>query len=353
MNFTFDHRRISGVLAVVPENEIRFEDELSNYSFSEKQSLKLKRIMGYNRHRVVNGNVCVSDMCIFGLNYLFDQGLLAKDEIDAMILVTQTPDYFLPPTSNVIQGKLGLKEDMMCIDINQGCAGYIIGLMQAFDLLHHESVQKVVLLNADILSRKTSKRDRNSFPIIGDAATITVVEKSDQKNTVYSNLKMDGSKSEVLIIPAGGLRIPASLETSVEKEDEGNFRSLEHLKMDGTAVFNFVQSEVPPMIDSLFEFAGSSLQDADYFLFHQPNRFMLEKLADKLGVSYEKLPNNVVENFGNSSSATIPLNVAFNLGEKILENSYQVCLAGFGVGLTWGSMLMEIGNLDFCSIIDY
>lgn len=353
MNFKFNHRKISGVLAVVPQNEIRFEDEMHNYSFSEKQSLKLKKVMGYDRHRVVEGNVCVSDLCIYGLKYLINQGLIEKDEIDAMILVTQTPDYVMPPTSNVIQGRLDMKEDMMCIDVNQGCAGYIIGLMQSFDLLNHEGVKKIVLLNADILSRKTSKRDRNSYPLIGDAATITIIEKNVQDNMIFANLKMDGTRNEALIVPAGGLRIPPTIETSIEKEDEGNFRSLEQLKMDGIEVFNFVQNDVPPLIDSLLEFSKVKKDDVDYFMFHQPNRFMLQKLADKLDVSYEKMPNNIVENFGNSSGATIPVNICFNLAEKLIENSYRVCLAGFGVGLTWSSMIMEIGKLDFCKIIEY
>ena len=104
---------------------------------------------------------------------------------------------------------------------------------------------------------------------------------------------------------------------------------------------------------SLLAVAETSKEDIDYFMFHQPNRFMLEKLADKMGVAREKLPNNVVENFGNSSSVTIPVNMAFNLGEKLLTDSYKVCLSGFGVGLSCSAMLMDIGKLDFCRMIDY
>lgn len=354
MNFKYQNKRISGILAVLPENEVKFDDEVGNYNFSEKQSMKLKRVFGYEKHRIVNEDTCVSDLCIFGLKHLIDEGLLHKDEIDALILITQTADYFMPPTSNVIQGALGMKQDMICLDITQGCAGYLIGLMQAFDLLDHDEVKKVALLNADVLSRKTSKRDRNSYPIIGDAATVTIIEKGAQDNPITANLKMDGIRSGVLIIPAGGMRTPSTAQTAIQEMDEdGNYRSLDHLKMDGSAVFNFVQSEVPPMIESLYEWSGCTKEDTDYFMFHQPNKFMLQKLADKLGVSYEKMPNNIVENCGNSSSATIPLNMAFNLGEKLIENSYKICLAGFGVGLTWSSMLMDIGKLDFCKTIEY
>lgn len=354
MNFRYRNKRISGILTVLPKNEVAFEDEVENYNFSVKQSMKLKKVMGYDKHRIVDEDTCVSDLCIFGLKHLIDKGLLEKDEIDALILVTQTPDYFMPPTSNVIQGELGLKQDMICLDINQGCAGYLVGLMQAFDLLEHDSVKKVVLLNGDVLSRRTSKQDRNSYPLIGDAASVTIVERDSRDTAVYANIKMDGSGSKALIIPAGGIKMPATAETGkLEMDEAGNYRSLDNLRMNGEAVFNFVITEVPPLVDSLLEEAEFSKDKVDYFMFHQPNRFMLQKLADKMDVPHEKLPSNIVENFGNSSGATIPTNITFNLGEKLLEDSYKICLAGFGVGLTWASMLMEIGELEFCNIIEY
>jgi len=354
MNLKYHNKKISGILTVVPENEVQFEDTIGNYNFSRKQSKQLGKIMGYERQRIVLPGVTVSDLCVYGLNYLFKECLLDKDEIDALILVTMSPDYFLPPTSNVIQGRLGLKEDIFCMDINQGCAGHLIGIMQAFSLLEQESINKVVLLNADVLSQKASERDRNSRPLAGDGASVTIVEKCEEQNTIYANLKMDGKRHEALIIPAGGFKTPSSPETAVLKEDDnGNFRALDHLVMKGDAVFNFVQKEVPLMIDSLLEVANIEKDEVDYFMFHQPNRFMLQKLADRLEVSYDKLPNNIVERFGNANSITVPTVITHNLGEKAETNEYLICLAGFGVGLTWCSMLMKFGKLDFCKIIEY
>jgi len=118
-------------------------------------------------------------------------------------------------------------------------------------------------------------------------------------------------------------------------------------------VFNFVQTEVPPMINDLVTYAGVEMDTIDYFMFHQPNRFMLQKLADKMKVSYDRMPNNVVEHFGNASGVTIPTDITFNLGQKLCDNEYMVCLAGFGVGLTWSSMLIKMGKLDFCEMINY
>jgi 3-oxoacyl-[acyl-carrier-protein] synthase-3 len=354
MNFKFHNKKISGILTILPSNEVKFEDEIHNYNFSREKSMKLKLAMGYNKHRVIDPGVTVSDLCVHGLSFLIENKLINKDEIDALILVTQSPDHFMPPTSNIIQGRVGLKHDMLCLDINQGCAGFEIGLLQSFMLLEQESIQKVVLLNADILSQKVSKRDRNSYPLVGDAASVTIIERSSEDRQIFANLKMDGSNAEVLMIPAGGFKLPISPETSVMVEDQnGNFRSKENLVMKGDLVFNFVQTEVPPMINDLLNYGECDKDKVDYFFFHQPNKFMLQKLADKLRIPYEKMPYNVVENFGNSSGVTIPTAITYNLGEKLNESNFKTCFAGFGVGLTWSSILLDLGPLSFCKIINY
>ena len=354
MNFIFSHRKISGLLAVVPANERSFVDDMANFNFPVARSLKLKKVMGYDKHRIVDGPVCASDLACFGMEHLFNRGLLGRDDFDALFVVTQSPDYFMPPTSSVIQGRLGLQHDMFCMDINQGCAGFLIGLIQAFLLLDQQSVRKVVLINVDVMSRKVSPRDRNSYPLIGDAASIAIVERSVDPAPIHANLKMDGARREALMIPAGGFRTPSSPETAVLEDDgENNFRSQDHLRMDGQGVFNFVQVEVPPMIDDLLHTAGATSDEVDYFLFHQPNRFMLEKLADAMKVPYAKMPSNIVEHYGNSSGVSIPMAIAHNLRERLTSGTINACLAGFGVGLTWSSMLMRLGPLEFCELIDF
>lgn len=354
MNFVFRNKRICGVLVVVPANERTFIEEMKNYNFPEARSLKLKEVMGYDRRRLVEPGVCVSDMAVFGLQNLFDRGLLKPDEIDALLLITQSPDYFMPATSNIIQGRLGLKQDMLCLDINQACAGFVIGLIQAFMLLEQESVRKVVLINADVLSRKTSPKDRNIYPLVGDAAAITVIERDTQDSVIHATLKMDGSRNDALMIPAGGMRLPCSAETAVlEDVGDNNLRAKDHLRMDGSAIFNFVQTEIPPLIQGLLDHVGVSMDAVDYFLCHQPNRFMLQKLADKMKVPHSKMPNNVVERFGNSSGSTIPMAIALNIAENVTDAQILACLAGFGGGLTWAAMLMRLGGWKFCEIIDY
>lgn len=354
LKFSFTDKRISGVLTVLPAKEVTFEEEMDNYNFSTAKSMKLKLAMGYNKHRIVDENTNISDMCVAGVNYLIENKLLNKEDINALVLVTQSPEHFMPPTSNIIQGKLGLSNDVLCLDINQGCAGFIIGLIQAYMLLDQKSINKVVMMNADVLSRKVSKRDRNSNPLTGDAACITIIERSEQPCKINAVINMDGKGAYVLQIPAGGFKQPCNAETAVMHEDEnGNFRSAENLVMKGDEVFNFVQTEVPPMIEELLEISGKKTDDIDCYLFHQPNKFMLNKLADKIGVARDKMPANIVENFGNASGASIPTNISFNLGENATKQTYNACFAGFGVGLTWAAIEQQIGNLNFNQIIYY
>jgi 3-oxoacyl-[acyl-carrier-protein] synthase-3 len=354
MHLTFKNKKITGVLSVLPENEIRFSEEIGNYNFTEKQSVKLGKIMGYGTQRIVDNNTCVSDLCVFGMNYLFDNNLLDKESIGALVLCTQSPDYFLPATSNVISGKIGLSQDVISMDINQGCAGFEVGLMQAFMLLDTGSIDKVVLLNADVLSKKISIKDRNSRPLVGDGATITIIENSTNNQQIDMFIKMDGSSALSLQIPAGGFKLPSSEKTRELVEDvSGNFRSLDHLVMEGDAVFNFVQTKVPQMMQNMFDTLKIDKTYFDYYLFHQPNKFMLEKLAQKMKIPYSQMPNNISQKYGNGSSITVPLNICENIGENALSNSYEVCFGGFGVGLTWSIIKWKLEKLDFCKIINF
>ena len=221
-------------------------------------------------------------------------------------------------------------------------------------LLEQPAIKKVVLMNADVLSPKVSAQDRNSKPLIGDAASITIVEKCEEENTICANIKMDGTGAFALNIPAGGFRMPSTPETAVMVQDAaGNFRSKDNLVMQGDDVFNFVQREVPPMIEHLYEQSGVDRNEVDWYMFHQPNKFMLHKLADKLGIPHEKMPANIVENFGNASGVTVPTCISYNLGEQLVDGKMKLCMAGFGVGLTWSSIMMEMGNMNFNKIIEF
>lgn len=353
MKATFSGKRISGMLGILPETVGYFDDEAENYTFPVKQTMRLKKVMGFEKHRLSKSASTASDFCIYGLKHLLSTGKLNKDEIGAIVVVTLSPDYFVPHISNIIHGECDLPQDVLCMDIPQGCCGFLLGLLQSFLLLDILKDKKVVLFNSEILSHKVSRQDRNDFPLIGDATCITIVEHDENAGNIYFNLQTDGKRRDALRIPAGGFAVPCSEDTAVMQQlEDGNRRSLNNLWMDGTDVFNFVQLSVPPLIDDMLQECHIKKEEIDYFLFHQPNKFMLKKLADKIGVPYDKLFMNIVENFGNPSGASIPVNTIYNLGHLLGEHEYNCCLSAFGSGLSWGVMLMKLGNLRFCEMIE-
>ena len=348
----FSGKKISAILGVLPENDYLFDDEVNNYSFPAKQTLRLKKIMGYEKHSLVKDGTTVSDLAIFGLDYILKNQWIRKNEVGAIIVVSLCPDYFVPHISSIIHGYFGFQQDVLCLDIPQGCCGFIVGLLESFMLLDHLTGKKIILVNGDVLSRKVSHHDRNDFPLIGDATTISVIENSDMNENIYFELNYDGSRRDALIIPAGGFRIPSSSKTAVMADlGDGNKRSLDNMKMDGTAIFNFVQNEVPVMLKRIFKDNGIDINCIDYFFFHQPNRFLLQKLAEKLGVSEEKMPMNLVENFGNPSGCSIPLTIALNVPKDIDQKEYYCCLSAFGSGLAYGAVLLKIGKINNLELI--
>lgn len=348
----FKGKRITSMLGILPETIGYFDDEVSNYSFPEKQTMRLKKVMGYNQHRLAKETSTVSDFAVYGLNYMMEHDWIKKEEIGAVVTVTLCPDHFVPHIGNIVQATCDLDTDVVCYDIAQGCCGFLVGLMQSFMLLEHMKNRKVVLINGDVLSHKVSKRDRNDFPLIGDGCTITILQNGGE-DEIYYEMHTDGKRGEALKIPAGAFRMSSTPKTAeMVDQGDGNFRSLDHICMDGSGVFNFVQTEVPPMLQGAFERTGKCVDEFDWFFFHQPNRFMLQKLAEKAGLPTEKLPMNLVENFGNPSGASIPITAIFNCKEELLGKKNNCCLSAFGSGLAWGVVFINIGELDHCEMIE-
>ncbi len=353
MKTMFRQKKITGLLSVIPENAVKFEDEVNYYTFPPKQTLRLQKVMGYKQHRIVKESTSTSDLCCAGLLHMLKNGWIRKEEIGGIVVAASFPDYFIPPVSSIIHGKFKLNEEVICVDVSQGCVAFLWGLLEAFMLLERIPDKKVLVFASDVLSKKVSKSDRNSYPLIGDAAGIAVVENCEDAGDIYAILRNKGDIDGVLRIPAGGSRMACSKQTAELKDsdNDGNLRSLDNLAMRGSDVFNFVQTAVPPLIDDLMKYANMRKNDVDWFLFHQPNKFMLRKLAEKLAIPCEKMPMNTVEEFGNSSGACIPVNITYNLADAMTARRQRCCLSAFGSGLTWGAMIMELGEMDFCEML--
>ena len=350
MKAAFSHVRVAGVLGIVPSGIRYFDDELDNYSHPPANSLKLKQAMGYGQHRIAANGTTTSDLACFGLARLFGEHGIAPESIDAIFFVSQTPDYVLPATSAFIHGQFAFSKDTYCVDINDGCAGFVKGLYEAAAFLHCTDAQRVLVIAGDVLSPKVSIHDRNSYPLVGDGATVTLLEKTLAPSPMEIELYVDGSGYGRLMIPAGGARMPLDAAAQVLAEDEdGNRRAPSHLRMDGKEVFAFTQTVVPAFLADFLQNRALAPQDIDLFLLHQANSFILDRIRMKLGVGKDKLPDQVIRNYGNSSSATIPMSLA--CAAPVTPTTVLAC--GFGVGLSWGAALFPVDRLDFCSVIEY
>ena len=355
MLLKFSNKRISSIITVLPSKEIDFMDETGNYSFSESQMRKLKKVMGFDKRRIADEGDTVGEYAVAGIRQLLSDKVIDLKEIGAIIVVTTSPDYFIPPTSNAIQGSFDFSQDLICMDISQGCCGYVVGLVQSFMALDAMKDKKVLLVAGDMLSHKVSKRDRASRPITGDGVTVSVIENSEDVGTIYCDIKNNGKAAFSVYIPAGGTKIPITPETTKETEDEfGNWRGQQHLCMQGDLVFNFIINDTPVKIEELLAEANMTKDEIDCFVCHQSSVFTLKKLRERLDVPKHKLPNDIVPIYGNSSSATIPVTITHHFTDIFPDDEKKkMFFAAFGTGLSIGGILMEMPKLDYCKFIDY
>lgn len=337
------------MVTVVPATEKSIDDEVDLYGGKPEQIERIKKTIGLHRRRVVRDGVTAGDLCETAARRLLERCSVEPDEIDALILVTQTPDYFQPATACVLHGRLGLKEDCAAFDVNLGCSGYVYALWLAGMMIETGSCKTVLVLAGDTISRCVNPRDRALAPLFGDAGSATLVTESARENASWFSLKTDGKGFEHLIVPAGAFRQPSTEETRLEKSDaDGNIRSLEQLHMNGAEVFNFSIKVEPPAIREILEFAGKTVEEVDYLVFHQANKYIISNIARRLKIPMEKTPCAMVERYGNQSSASIPGTICDCLGERLEKETLRLVLSGFGVGLSWASCFLTMENLSVC-----
>lgn len=341
MKANFNKIRISATIGVIPAAVSYFDDELSNYTHDISSSLKLKEVMGYGEHRIEKTGKTTADFARIGFAELVRRSLISPEEVDALFFVSQTPDYLIPSTSSVLHGQFDLQQGAYCVDINDGCNGYIKGLFEAFSFLNSTQGRCVVLVAGDVLSPYVSRRDRNSYPLIGDAVTVSIIRQSSiwTDDVISVAINNDGKNYDKLIIPAGGARQPISGEEIDRLDNEGNWRSARNLRMNGRDVFAFTQTVVPQFIGNFCSDLGNAASDFDRIYLHQANSFIIDRFRKKFGVSQEKMPDRVVRKYGNSSSGTIPMLIA---SEENLEQPFSCLLSGFGVGLSWGAASVKL-----------
>ena len=345
---TFHGVGIKALSACVPP-EVIYNKDLG-YLIPEEEIEKTINNIGIIERRIAAPDVMASDLCYKAAQQLMADNDIAPESIDVLLFMSQTPDYRIPATSCLLQHRLGLPRETMCFDISLGCSGYLFALSTAFAYASMEGINRVLLLDGETFSKIVNRRDKVEWPLYGDAGTDTLIEKGDYGDSTFM-LYTDGSGEDTLKIHAG-MRNPITPESCVEREQEdGNIRSDLEVYMDGMDVFNFAISKVPKSIKQLLKETEKSVDDVDYLIFHQANRFMMDFFVKKLKMNPDRVPY-CIHKYGNTSSASVPLTISSELCGK-LDGNHTMLMSGFGAGLSWGSALMSMHDCKVSPVIEY
>lgn len=307
---------------------------------------------GIERHRNSPKGICSSDLCVSAAEELINQLGWDKDSIGVVVFVTQTPDYLEPATSCIIQNRLGLTTDCMTLDISLGCSGWVHALSVITALMQNGSIKRGLLLAGDTPTKNCSVNDKSTFPLFGDAGTATALEYDESVSKMLFLLNTDGEGYKVIIIPEGGYRNQVTSDSLIEKEHgDGIVSSGIQASMDGMSVFSFAISKAPKSIKSIAEKSNVDLNKVNLVILHQANMFMNEKIRNKLKLMPEQVPYSL-KDFGNTSCASIPLTMVTQCKEKLESSKLTNIGCGFGIGLSWGSVLFDTDHIVVPKILE-
>ena len=342
--------RIAGVSSAVPDRVRTVADEAG--VFGEADVARIAASIGVARRHVAYGGICASDLCFAAADRLLEDLGWARDSVDALIFVSQTPDYTLPATACVLQDRLRLSKRCAAFDVGLGCSGHVYGLWIASSLIGAGGAGRALVLSGDTGTRFCSPLDRSVALLFGDAGTATALEADPAALPITFVLGTDGSGRGNLIVPAGRFRTPHTDATAARVPDaDGNRRSAEDLFMDGAEVFAFTLREVPALIQSVLQGAGWTAADVDAFVFHQANRFILQHLAKRLKLPKDRLVL-AMDDFGNTNSASVPLAMSARLAARLRTGPLRTVLAGFGVGNSWAAAAMTCGPMAAPDVLE-
>jgi len=311
--------RFSGIACAVPEK--RVDNESFKTTFGEEQILKFEKMVGVKERRVSSDSVTTCTLAIEAARKLQAAGKFDLGTVDAILFVSQTPNWTLPATACFVQKELDIKKDCIAYDINLGCSGFVYGVLSAASLLKMEGVNAVLLCGGDTISKLVDPQDAASAPLFGDAGFATILERDEAASEIRYAFKSDGSGHGVIERAFGG-----------------------RLKMEGMDVFNFTINEVPDLIKEQMASANLTADNVDYLVLHQANKFVLKQVAMMTGFSMKKVPISM-DRFGNTSSASIPLTLCDLAGNE--KGVKKMVMSGFGVGLSWGTLITDF-DLGCC-----
>lgn len=340
---------IKEIAYYLPEKILTNEELVKE--FPEWTVEKIANKVGVNQRHIVSENETATDLAIKAADKLFlNNPEIKKEEIDFVILCTQSPDYFLPTSACIVQERLGLSTSCGAFDFNLGCSGYIYGLAISKGLIAGGIAKNVLLLTAETYTKHLHPKDKGNRTIFGDGATATLVSTEGWAEIGDFALGSDGRGAENLIVKTGGMRNPDKAN-DLEFDENGNPVSSDYLHMNGASIFTFTQKNVPLVVKECLEKNHLAMEDLNLVIFHQANSYMLEFLRKKMKIPQEKFFINMSE-IGNTVSNSIPIALVDAKSQGIIPNNlktqnsqlkpFNILLTGFGVGYSWGATIIKI-----------
>jgi 3-oxoacyl-[acyl-carrier-protein] synthase-3 len=340
--------RIAGIASAVPKEVVSNSDYTV---LSEEQRDKIIKYTGIRFRRWAPKELCCSDLCQAAAEKLLPVLGWKREAIDVVVFVSQTSDYPFPATAQLLQHRLGLRTSTLAFDVNLGCSGYTYGLYVLGSLLESSGLKRGLLLAGDV-SKMHGDSDPASAVLFGHAASATAMEASSGAPPLFFELGSDGGGHKVIYVPAGGARNPVGAQSFQKAElQSGGARGETDVVLDAAEIINFTMREVPHSIRRLLEFAGRAVPDVDAYVFHQANQFINNQVARKIGIKPDKAPTTLYD-FGNTSSATIPLTITAKLRERIAHEPQKLVMSGFGVGLSWASTYWDAENVACPELVE-
>lgn len=338
---------VVGMSACVPSDILKTEDI---YKWEGCETFM--ETTGIKEKRCAPDGVCSSDLCIESARSLMDELGWGSDDVEAVVFVSQTPDYVLPSTAPIIQNKLGLSQDCFTLDISLGCSGWVYALSVLAALMQNGTIRRGLVLAGDTPLKLCSREDKSTYPIFGDAGTATALQYEEGAKGLSFVMHSDGEGYRDIIVPDGGRDRINHESIDMAQVGEGIVRSRVNVEMDGMSVFAFGISKVPKIVKELLAHYEIDIDSVDLFGFHQANMLMNEKIRKKLKLPEEKVPYCIGE-FGNTSCASIPLALVTKCREQLQNGNVKHVDCGFGVGLSWGAVYYETNRLVCPELIEF
>ena len=332
---------IRGIAYVLPDLVVT--NEMLNAENPTWEMSRVSARTGVAKRHVAREDETAFDLASRACARLFEEHLEAHDQIDAILFCTQSGDYVMPPNSCLLHESLNLPENVFAIDFNLACSGFVYGLGLAQSLLASGIATNVLLVTAETYSKHINPGDRSARSLFGDGAAATWITSSvSGRGLIGIQCATSGKDHRRFIIPAGGSRMPRTLETAVARlDDSGNLRSLEDIHMDGAGILSIVSSAVPRQVRTLLERANMTMDDIDLVILHQASKMVMDSLNARLRVPPEKSFSNLLE-VGNTVSASIPIAMRDATDAGRIRPGDRILVSGFGVGISWATAIIEM-----------